>query len=132
MATPFVRRAVAWFGQGDRDAVESPEWGDIARMLQQSAERGGRIDLESDSETEMTVFAEHGAFHITISMDECNYYFPSNGSEPTGECRDLYGHSFPADQILDDFALAADAVKTFWEEGGRSIRIQWILDSVEE
>lgn len=85
--------------------------------------------LQSDVETEMTVFAEHGAFNLTISV-ETDYYFASDGSEPTDDTQDILGHSFSRYQVIN-FVSISDVAKTFWATGGRSECVPWLHETVD-
>lgn len=127
----FVRRAVVSFGRGDTRSVDDPTWTDVEAMLRESNERGGRVDLQTDSDTEMTVFAEKNAFHVTISVDEIHFYFGSNGSEPTDETQDLFGHSFVRHQVINDISLTFEVAKTFWSTGERSERVRWLHEAID-
>lgn len=131
MIEPFVRRAVVSFGRDKARSVDDPTWPDVAEVLRESAQRGGRVDLQGDVETEITVFAEKNAFHVTVSVDEIDFYFASNGSDPTNETEDIFGHSFVRHQVVRDLTLLSEVAKTFWSTGERSERVQWIHESID-
>ena len=131
LTSPFVRRARASFGRDDFQSVDHPSWPDTAKMLDQCNERGGRLDLQGETETEMTVFAENGAYHVTVSVDETDYYLAWNASEPTRQTLDVFGHSFERHQILKDIDVLRDIIKTFWATGTRSERVVWLHETLE-
>ncbi|HEX8617172.1 MAG TPA: hypothetical protein VF911_06280 [Thermoanaerobaculia bacterium] len=100
-------------------------------MLRESNCRGGRVGLQSDVETAMTVFAEKNALHVTVSVDEVDYYFASKGTAPTDETEDIFGHSFVRHQVIRDFATLAEVAKTFWSAGERSERVRWLHEAID-
>ena len=131
LTAPFVRRATVSFGRGHSGSVDNPTWPEVELILHESSERGGRVDLQSDDETEMTVFAENGTFHVTVSVGETDYYFASDGSEPTEETQDIFGHSFNRHQVIKNLASVADVAKTWWATGERSESMLWLHETLD-